>query len=99
MDTTIPGDIDKADEIAPVPRADPAQAVPAQLVPPVLAQDLVTETLGMQRVDRGVVDIAAPLVGDHMPTVGKARTGAASHCARASGTAPHKAQNRALAVA
>jgi hypothetical protein len=35
----------------------------------------MAEALGMQGIDRGVVERAAPLVGDHRATVRKSGTG------------------------
>jgi len=62
----IPGHVEKADEVAPMEGADPAQAVLVHLSPPVIVEHPVTETLSVQPVDRGVVERTAPFVGDHL---------------------------------
>src|SRR6185437_11438317 len=60
VDAAVPGDVDEADEAFAVPRADPAQAVLADLRYPVVVQDLVVEPLGVQGVQLGVGEGAAP---------------------------------------
>ena len=60
VDAAVPGDVDEADEAFAVPGADPAQAVPADLGHPVVVQDLVAEALGVQGVELGVGEGAAP---------------------------------------
>jgi len=75
VDGSIPGNVDEANEVRPFPRADPAQAVLVNLGPPVAVQDWVTKRLGVQRVDCGVAEMAAPLIDDHLATVRKTCTG------------------------
>jgi hypothetical protein len=60
VDASVPGDVDEAGEALCVPGADPAQAVLADLRHPVVVQDLVVESLGVQGVELGVGEGAAP---------------------------------------
>jgi hypothetical protein len=60
VDAPVPRDVDEAHETFVVPGADPAQAVPGDLSQPVVVQDLVLEPLGMQDVQLGVGEGAAP---------------------------------------
>src|SRR6202020_1184081 len=69
VDTPVPGNVDKARELAVIPRADPAQAVPAHLALPVIIQEPVTEALSMQGIQLGVSERAAPRVLAHRATL------------------------------
>jgi len=62
VDATIPCDVHETDELAAVSRADPAKAVPPDLSLPVVREDAMAETLGMQRVDLGVLEVSAPVI-------------------------------------
>ena len=64
MKRPIPGNIDKANELALVIGTRPAEAVFGKLSSPIVIVDIVIEALGMQPVERLVVDVAAPLVAD-----------------------------------
>jgi len=66
VDPPVPGDVDEAHEAFGVPGADPAQAVLPDLRHPVVVQDLVVESLGVQGVQLGVGEGAAPGVVDHL---------------------------------
>ncbi len=73
VDTPIPGNVDEARKLPVFPRADPAQAVPAHLALPVIIQEPMTEAFGMQGIQFGVRERAAPRVIDHRATL-------RSHC-------------------
>ena len=69
VDTPVPGNVDEARELAVFPRADPAQAVPTHLALPVIIQEPMAEAFGMQSVQLGVYERAAPGVIDHRATL------------------------------
>ena len=47
MHSSIPRDVDEADESGVVARADPAQAVLLDLSPPIVVEEAVPERLGV----------------------------------------------------
>jgi hypothetical protein len=61
----VPRDVDEAGQARVVPGGDPAQAVVGDLGQPVVVQDPVLEALGVQGVQLGVGELAAPRVVDH----------------------------------
>ena len=65
----VPGHVDEANQVGAFAGADPAQAVLADLSPPAIRQDPMAEPFGVQGVDRGAVELAAPLETDHCATV------------------------------
>lgn len=62
--TSVPGNVDEADELVAPAGADPAEAVLGDLPPPVVFEDAVVEGLGVQGVDLRVAEVPAPFVGD-----------------------------------
>jgi hypothetical protein len=65
MRSTVPSDVDEANEFAVIPGADPAQAVVERLLLPVEALDyVVVERVGVERFDFSALESAASLVRD-----------------------------------
>lgn len=62
--STVPDDVDEADQGVSFPRADPAQALALKPWSPVGLSDRVSEALGVERVEGSVVEATPPLVSD-----------------------------------
>jgi hypothetical protein len=69
MDATIPGHVHETDEFAACARADPTEAVPLDLRLPIVLEDRMAKSLGVQRIDLGVREVAPPVVGDVRPAM------------------------------
>jgi hypothetical protein len=69
VDATIPGNVDEAYKLAVLPSADLAEAVPAHLTLPVIIQEAMTEAFGMQLIELGISERAAPRIIDHRATL------------------------------
>jgi hypothetical protein len=59
---TIPGDIEKVDELTSSPGADPVEAVAVKLSPPIDVNERLFKGLGVKAVDLLVLEVAAPRV-------------------------------------
>jgi hypothetical protein len=71
VNSAVPDHVDEADQRAAFPGADPAKTVALKSFSPVSLSDRVAEAVSMQRVEGGVVEVAAPLVLDrHSSIVG-----------------------------
>ena len=64
MDSPIPGDIDKADELFAGMCTHPAETVTVQLCLPIVVPGVMAKPLGMQSVEGRVVDQPTPGVSD-----------------------------------
>jgi len=70
VNSTVPGNIDEADQGAVLVGADPAETVALKSFSPVGLGDRGTEAVGVQGVEGGVVEVPPPLVLDrHSPIV------------------------------
>ncbi|KQT98453.1 hypothetical protein ASG53_12480 [Sanguibacter sp. Leaf3] len=67
--TTVPGDVDEADQPSIVTSGDPAQAVAVELVVPAHLLDLMAEALGVQAAELWVGERSTPCVEDG-PAIG-----------------------------
>lgn len=68
VSSAVPNNVDEAAQSAVIPRADPAEAVVLKSCSPVGLSDRGTEAVGVQRVERRIVEVTPPLVLDrHAP--------------------------------
>lgn len=65
VSSAVPDNVDEAAQSAVFPRADPAEAVALKACSPVGLSDRGTEAVGVQRVERRIVEVTPPLVLDH----------------------------------
>src|SRR5690242_11232270 len=65
----IPGHVDEPSQFGTAAGTHPAQAVPLHLCLPVMVSGSAPEAVGVQGVNLGAGEVAAPLVADHWATV------------------------------
>src|SRR5690242_17262409 len=70
----VPGHVDEPGQLGTATGTHPAQAVPLHLRLPVVASRSAAEPFGVQGLNLGAGEVAAPLVADHRATVRTAWT-------------------------